>query len=82
MDQSRQLAVAPVVLCYIAAIPAAVYNGRCLQNAPSRGAAGVANCWNIVIEEPLRVENGIACLDGVVGTGVAWHEEAASRCAA
>jgi mandelate racemase len=41
-----------------------------------------ADWWNVVIKEPLRVENGIACVDGVVGTGVEWNEEAVSRYAA
>jgi mandelate racemase len=38
--------------------------------------------WNVVIKEPLRVEKGMPCLEGVVGTGVEWHEEMARRYAA
>jgi len=41
-----------------------------------------ADWWNVVIKEPLRVEKGIACLAGVVATGVQWNEEAVSRFAA
>lgn len=41
-----------------------------------------ADWWNVVIKEPLRVEKGMPCLEGVLGTGVEWHEEAASRYAA
>jgi len=35
-----------------------------------------------VVKEPLRVEKGMACLEGVMGTGVEWNEEAVSRYAA
>jgi mandelate racemase len=41
-----------------------------------------ADWWNVVIKEPLQVEKGMACLDGVSGTGVEWNEEAVSRYAA
>ena len=32
--------------------------------------------WNPVLAEPLRVENGMALVDGVIGSGVAWNEAA------
>jgi hypothetical protein len=35
-----------------------------------------------VVAEPLRVERGLACLDGITGTGILWKEEAVSRYAA
>jgi mandelate racemase len=41
-----------------------------------------ADWWNVVLQEPLRVEKGRACIEGVVGTGVEWHEPAVSRYAA
>lgn len=41
-----------------------------------------ADWWNPVLKEPLRIENGIACLDGVIGTGVEWIDSAVSRYAA
>ena len=41
-----------------------------------------ADWWNVVIKDPLRVEKGMARLEGVVGTGVEWNEEAVSRYAA
>ena len=41
-----------------------------------------ADWWNSVIAEPLRIERGLACLEGVTGTGVRWNEEAVSRYAA
>ena len=38
--------------------------------------------WNSVLLEPLRVEKGLACLEGATGSGVEWAEEAVSRYAA
>ena len=38
--------------------------------------------WNPVLKEPLLVDKGMPCLDGVAGTGVEWNEEAVSRFAA
>jgi mandelate racemase len=41
-----------------------------------------ADWWNRILAEPLRVEKGMAMVDGVLGTGVAWDESAVSRFAA
>jgi mandelate racemase len=38
-----------------------------------------ATWWNEVVKEPLRIENGMACTDGVIGTGVEWNEDAIDR---
>jgi len=38
-----------------------------------------ADWWNAVVKEPLRVVNGVACVEDVVGTGVEWNESAVSR---
>lgn len=38
-----------------------------------------ADWWNPILREPLRLEKGVACLDGVSGSGVDWNEEAVSR---
>lgn len=35
-----------------------------------------ADWWNPVLAEPLRVEGGMALVDGVAGSGVAWNEAA------
>src|SRR5215472_14371535 len=35
--------------------------------------------WNAVVAEPLRLEKGLARLEGVTGTGVQWNEEAVRR---
>jgi len=41
-----------------------------------------AEWWNPILEEPLRIEKGMATIDGVAGTGVAWDEAAVARFAA
>jgi mandelate racemase len=41
-----------------------------------------AEWWNAILAEPLRVENGLAYIDGAVGTGVDWNEGAVERFAA
>jgi mandelate racemase len=38
--------------------------------------------WNPIVAEPLRIENGMAVVDGSPGSGVAWNEEAVARFAA
>jgi mandelate racemase len=41
-----------------------------------------ADWWNPVLAEPLRIEKGMAIVEGVVGTGVDWDESAVERFAA
>lgn len=38
-----------------------------------------ANWWNPVLAEPLLIEKGMANVNGVQGTGVAWNETAVER---
>ena len=38
--------------------------------------------WNPILAAPLRVEQGLSRIDGVVGTGVEWNEAAVQRCLA
>jgi len=38
-----------------------------------------ADWWNPVVKEPLTVKNGTVCLEGVIGTGAEWNEEALRR---
>jgi mandelate racemase len=38
-----------------------------------------ADWWNAVLKQPLCVERGFARVDGVIGTGIEWEEEAANR---
>jgi mandelate racemase len=41
-----------------------------------------ADWWNPVLDEPLRVEHGLAIVEGAAGTGVSWNENAVTRFAA
>ena len=38
-----------------------------------------ADWWNPVVKEPLTVERGTAIVDGVIGSGVEWNDDAVSR---
>jgi mandelate racemase len=38
-----------------------------------------ADWWNPVLAEPIRIEGGMAMIDGALGTGVEWNEAAVSR---
>ena len=38
-----------------------------------------ADWRNPILAEPLRVEHGVAVVGGVIGTGVAWNEQAVAR---
>jgi mandelate racemase len=38
-----------------------------------------ADWWNPVLAEPLRIEDGMARVDGASGSGVMWDEDAVSR---
>jgi len=38
-----------------------------------------ADWWNPIMEQPLRIEQGMAMIDGALGTGVAWNEAAVAR---
>ena len=57
-------------------------SAQLLCAAPTAHWLEYADWWNPVIKEPLRIENGIACLDGVIGTGVEWIYSAVTRYAA
>jgi mandelate racemase len=38
--------------------------------------------WNMIVSEPLRIEEGMAIPQDKPGAGVEWNEEAVSRCSA
>src|SRR5262249_55095862 len=38
-----------------------------------------ADWWNPVVAEPLRVENGMSNVSGVLGSGVEWNEAAIAQ---
>jgi mandelate racemase len=41
-----------------------------------------AGWWNPVVKEPLCMDKGMAHVEGVLGSGVEWDDEAISRFAA
>ena len=47
--------------------------------APTAHFLEYAAWWNPVLAEPLRIESGMAIVEGVVGTGVAWNQTAVER---
>jgi mandelate racemase len=50
--------------------------------APTAHWLEYADWWNPVLAQPLRIDQGMAVLDGVSGTGVDWNEDAVKRYAA
>ena len=38
-----------------------------------------ADWWNPIMAEPLKIENGMAIVEGAIGTGVDWNEQAVAR---
>jgi mandelate racemase len=57
-------------------------NAQLLCATPTAHWLEYADWWNPIVREPLLIEDGMARPDGVIGTGVEWNEEAASRFAA
>ncbi len=54
-------------------------SARLLCCTPTAHWLEYSQWWNPVIAEPLRVENGMAVVDEVVGSGVEWNEDAVQR---
>ncbi|GAG94453.1 unnamed protein product, partial [marine sediment metagenome] len=38
-----------------------------------------ADWWNPVVKNPIRVDQGMAIIDGALGTGVDWNEDMVSK---
>ena len=38
-----------------------------------------ADWWNPVLREPLRIERGMATVEGATGSGVDWNEETIAK---
>ena len=38
-----------------------------------------ADWWNLIVRDPLRIEDGMAVVETAVGTGVSWNESAVER---
>ena len=50
-------------------------SAQLLCAAPTGHWLEYADWWNPVVKEPLRVENGFAHVEGVIGAGVEWASE-------
>jgi len=54
-------------------------SARLLCCTPTAHWLEYADWWNPILAQPLRVENGMAIIDNVPGTGVEWDEDAVRR---
>jgi mandelate racemase len=57
-------------------------SAQLLAATPTRHWLEYADWWNPIVAEPLRIEGGLARLEGVIGSGVTWNEAAVARYAA
>ena len=57
-------------------------SAQLLCTAPTAHWLEYADWWNPILKEPLRVEGGMARVEGVAGSGVEWDEAAVARCLA
>ena len=57
-------------------------SARLLCCTPTAHWLEYANWWTPILAAPLRVEQGMAVIDDVIGAGMDWNEEAAQRFAA
>jgi mandelate racemase len=57
-------------------------SAQLLSVTPTAHWLEYADWWNMIVSEPLRIENGMAIPSGRAGTGIEWNEEAISRCSA
>jgi mandelate racemase len=57
-------------------------SARLLCCTPTAHWLEYADWWNSILAEPLRVEQGMAVVDDVIGAGMDWKEEVAQRFAA
>jgi mandelate racemase len=56
-------------------------SAQLLSVTPTAHWLEYADWWNIVLSEPLRIEDGMAIPQQAAGSGVDWNEEGISRCA-
>jgi mandelate racemase len=54
-------------------------NAQLMCATPTAHFLEYADWWNPVLAEPLRIEHGMAIVEGVVGTGVVWNQTAVER---
>ncbi len=57
-------------------------SARLLCCTPTAHWLEYADWWNPILDEPLRVEKGMAIVGDALGTGIEWNEDAVSRFAA
>ena len=57
-------------------------SARLLCCTPTAHWLEYADWWNPILKEPLRVDGGMARVEGVIGSGVEWDEDAVVRYAA
>jgi mandelate racemase len=55
-------------------------SAQLLSLTPTAHWLEYADWWNMIVSEPLRIENGMAMPSDRAGTGIEWNEEAISRC--
>jgi len=54
-------------------------SAQLLSVTPTAHWLEYADWWNPIVADPLRVENGMARCDGVIGSGVEWNETAVEK---
>jgi mandelate racemase len=54
-------------------------SAQLLSVTPTAHWLEYADWWNPIVADPLRVENGMALSDGVIGSGVEWNEAAVEK---
>ncbi len=54
-------------------------SAQLLSATPTRHYLEYADWWNPILAEPLHIEGGMADIDGVMGSGIAFDEEAVAR---
>jgi mandelate racemase len=57
-------------------------SAQLLSLTPTAHWLEYAEWWNMVVAEPLRIEQGMAVVEGAMGCGVEWNEEGIERCGA
>ncbi len=54
-------------------------SAQLLSVTPTAHWLEYADWWNPILAEPLRIHDGMAIVDGTIGSGVAWDEAAVER---
>ena len=54
-------------------------SAQLLSVTPTAHWLEYADWWNAVVAEPLRLKDGVSCVDNARGTGVEWNEGAIEK---